>query len=168
LYFPFEAAAPFVPWMAYVYASVNGLLLLPLFVLDRKGIGRLGRAFAAATLVAAGFHLAVPADLGWERHAADEQRLLAAIYAVDRPHNLFPSLHVAYSTLAALAVWRSGRAAWVRAGAAVWLAALAASVVLVRQHHLMDVAGGLWLGAAGAGAFGLGQPRNSEKRPLPH
>jgi membrane-associated phospholipid phosphatase len=147
LYFDWELAIPFAPWAIYVYVSINALLTLPLFFLDTNGIGRLGRGFAWTTILAAVAHLVLPADLGWSRPAVPPASLLATLFTLDWPHNLAPSLHVAYSALAGLAVWNAARAAWLRTLAAVWATALAASTMLTHQHHLVDVVTGAALGA---------------------
>jgi hypothetical protein len=149
LYFDWELAIPFIPWMIYPYLTVNGILLLPLFVLDRAGIQRFARAFAAATVAGAACHLLLPAALGWPRPSeVPGHPVFASLFKLDRPHNLVPSLHVAYSTLAARAVWRAPATAILKAATAVWLTLLIASVLLTHQHHLADVAAGLLLALA--------------------
>jgi membrane-associated phospholipid phosphatase len=64
------------------------------------------------------------------------------------PHNLVPSLHVAASILLIAALWRALTPVWIRAGLLLWGVLLCASVVLVHQHHLLDVLGGWLLGLA--------------------
>ncbi len=146
LYFDWELAIPFVPWMIYPYLSVNGMLLLPLFVLDRPGIRRFARSYALATVIAAACHLLFPAQLGWPRPVETPGHpMYAALFKLDRPHNLVPSLHVAYSTLAALAVCSAPARASLKAATAAWLAVLIASALLTHQHHLADVAAGILL-----------------------
>ena len=68
-------------------------------------------------------------------------RMLAALYAADRPTNLFPSLHVSLSYLFALAVGdaRPRLRRWTLA----WATLVAASALLTRQHYLVDVIGGI-------------------------
>ena len=61
-------------------------------------------------------------------------------------YNLVPSLHVAFAAICALAYARArGAAAALVFG--TWAAAIAASTVLLHQHHLVDVATGLALAA---------------------
>ncbi len=74
------------------------------------------------------------------------------VYALDRPYNDFPSLHTALAAIVAVLWRRTGR----RTGAAVavWCALLIASTVLIHQHYLADVAGGLavaWLAVTASG-----------------
>ena len=146
LYFSWELGIPFVPWMIYVYFSFNLLTALPLFLRNAAAIERLGRAYLVATLIAAVIHAILPTDLGWARPAAvPGHPVFARLFAADRPHNLVPSLHVAYSALAVFSVWAATKRWWLRLLTAAWLAALIASVLLVHQHHLADVAAGLVL-----------------------
>jgi membrane-associated phospholipid phosphatase len=70
--------------------------------------------------------------------------IIRSIYAGDRPYNDFPSLHTSLSTIIAIHWWRIDP----RIGivAATWTALIVVSTVLVKQHYLADVAGGLALG----------------------
>lgn len=147
-YWDWELGIPFVPWVIYVYGSFQALVVLPLFVLDIARLRRFGQAFAAATLVAAILHILLPADLGWHRPAAvDSYPVYGLLFNFDRPHNLMPSLHVAYGALTAMVVWGATRAIALRVFVAFWLLILLASVFLVHQHHLADVISGLGLAA---------------------
>ena len=75
-------------------------------------------------------------------------RMIQNVYAGDNPYNDFPSLHTSISTLLAIHWFRFDR----RAGivAALWAALIIASTVLIKQHYLADLLGGLLL------AFGAG------------
>jgi membrane-associated phospholipid phosphatase len=164
LYFDGELAIPFVPWMIWVYLSLQVFMVLPLFVLNTEGISRLGRAFALATIGAAAIHLILPADLGWLRPAAvPGYPIFERFFSIDRPHNLVPSLHVAYGALTSMALWSGTRRMWLRLLSAAWFALLVCSVSLVHQHHLGDTLSGLALGALCGRWFqageSLGTPR---------
>ena len=68
------------------------------------------------------------------------------IYTLDRPYNDFPSLHTSLSVIVAVGWRRTHR----RTGLIVsaWCGLIVASTVLIHQHYLADVAGGLmvaWL-----------------------
>jgi len=148
LYFDWELAIPFVPWMIWVYLSLQVFLALPLFVLGTAGISRLGQTFALVTVTAAAIHLALPADLGWPRPTAvPGHPAFERFFSIDRPHNLVPSLHIGYGALTFMAIRRGTKRMWIKRLAAVWLAWLVCSVSLVHQHHLADTASGLALAA---------------------
>ena len=61
-------------------------------------------------------------------------------YIIDMPYNCFPSLHVSYPTMAALVSWRHHR--YSSAMFIVMTIVIAASVVFVKQHYIMDVVAG--------------------------
>jgi membrane-associated phospholipid phosphatase len=70
--------------------------------------------------------------------------LVRQIYAGDAPDNCFPSLHVALSCVAA---WSLGEVdPRVRIGAWVLAVLIIVSTVLLKQHYVVDVAGGVLLG----------------------
>jgi membrane-associated phospholipid phosphatase len=69
--------------------------------------------------------------------------LVRSIYAGDQPYNDFPSLHTSLSTIIAIHWWRVDRRIGVPA--AIWTALIVMSTVLIKQHYLADVAGGLVL-----------------------
>ncbi len=64
--------------------------------------------------------------------------------SVDTPHNLAPSLHVAFAALIVFSC-AERTTPFLSLFYVLWLAALAASTVFVHQHHLIDVATGLVL-----------------------
>jgi membrane-associated phospholipid phosphatase len=79
-------------------------------------------------------------------------RMVRDVYAGDHPFNDFPSLHVSTSTIIALHWWRfSRRFTW---PLIIWAALIAMSTVMVRQHYVADIAGGLIL-AFGTSLFFL-------------
>ena len=69
--------------------------------------------------------------------------MIRSIYASDHPYNDFPSLHTSLSTIIAVHWWRVDRRIGVPA--AIWTGLIVASTVLVKQHYVADVAGGLVL-----------------------
>jgi membrane-associated phospholipid phosphatase len=149
IYFDWETRLPFVPGLIWIYFSIVVLFVLPLFQLDERGMRRLARRIALAIVVSGAVYLVLPARLGFERprEVPGYDPVFQTMYALDPPHNLVPSLHIAYSTLI-LAALCAERPARVQALGAAWLALICVSVVLVHQHHLADVAGGLavsWL-----------------------
>jgi membrane-associated phospholipid phosphatase len=70
-------------------------------------------------------------------------RMIQNVYAGDNPYNDFPSLHTSISTLLAIHWFRFDRRAGI--AASLWTALIVASTVLIKQHYLADVAGGLLL-----------------------
>ena len=149
LYFDWELAIPFTPAMVWVYLSLFALFPLPAFALRAAELRTLGRRLCFATLISAAFFLLLPARLGFERPATVPEHELAFgfIYFLDLPHNLVPSLHIAWSGLI-LTSLRAVSPVYTRRLLELWFGLICSAVVLVHQHHVLDVAGGLLVGYA--------------------
>ncbi|MCP5155249.1 MAG: hypothetical protein H6983_13855 [Ectothiorhodospiraceae bacterium] len=148
LHAPWERDIPLVPWMVLPYLSVGLLAMLPPFALGPRALRRLARRIALATLAAGAVFVLAPATLGFARVIPEGTfaPVFALIHQLDHPHNLVPSLHVAYTVILTGALLAATEA---RAGRRVlvgWSIAVYLSTVLVHQHHLLDVLGGLLLG----------------------
>jgi membrane-associated phospholipid phosphatase len=100
-----------------------------------------------------------PTDLGFSRVIPTDfpfNVIFENIHNLDKPHNLVPSLHVTFSALAFFAVVEMHRSKkWLHAILAVWMMGIAASVIFTRQHHVLDIAGGLLLAFLGIRFFYL-------------
>jgi len=144
LYSGWELVIPFVPAMIYVYFSIIILFILPLFCLNELQMKILAKRIALAILLSGLVFLLLPARLGFSRpqQVIGYETIYSIMYAVDPPHNLFPSLHIAYSALIIDSLLAHSPL-WLRWFWSIWLALIGISVVLVHQHHIADVAGGL-------------------------
>lgn len=147
-------AFPFVSGFVLPYLSAYALPVLSIMVMrERKGLRAFAAVVVATILVSASFFVLVPLtiarpDIGL---ASLSERALAALYAADRPVNLFPSLHVSLSFLFAAAVGHA-RPRW-RAWTLAWAALIAISTLFTRQHYVIDVIGGIFLAWLGWQAF---------------
>ena len=143
IYFEWETRIPLVAPMAWVYASITPLMMSPAFFLDKPQLTTLAKQMAAAMLIATAVFLIYPGTTGYDS-VVHSSRAIEAIRTIDLPYNVFPSLHVALSSIIMLhlgtAVGVLGRVVLI-----VWMAALIASVILTHQHHVADVAGGFLL-----------------------
>jgi len=143
LYLNTELAIPLLPEAIWVYLSMLLLLCLPLFTLPRERVRNEALAAIFALFTAATIWLLVPAQLGFERLLPiGYEAIYNVIFTLDAPHNLVPSLHVVFSTLAVLACGQSAPKA-IRIGLWIWLIGIAASTLLTHQHHLLDIVTGL-------------------------
>jgi len=146
LYFDWELVTPFTPAMILVYLSLQLLFLLPLLHCDRSGLLLLAKRMAVAILVAGVIFLLIPTQLGFSREGTDSSYAVfyEMLYTLDRTHNLFPSLHVTLATLVIAGLVRqlSTHLLGLYIG---WLFLLFVSVLLVHQHHLADIVGGIVL-----------------------
>lgn len=146
---PFERAIAFRPEWSVVYLSMVPLLLL--VPLSRRRWQDLFPFFAtlvAETVVAFLFFVALPVQSDFPPREATGPWAGVFLLAdtVNLDLNLFPSLHVAFAVSAALALapaMTSGGRLLVSA----WAMAIATSTVLIHEHHVADVTGGVLLAA---------------------
>jgi membrane-associated phospholipid phosphatase len=149
-----ELQIPFVPVMVIAYLSMNLLFVMAPFILRSKPeLQALTATLAGATFVAGiGFLLfpSEPAYPGWPHsgEAGVLNPLLTIATRVALRHNMAPSLHVGLSAVCVLAfVSRAGATG--KALLAVWMTVIAASTLLIHQHHIVDVLTGLAVAWAG-------------------
>jgi len=148
VHFPAELAIPFVPAMTVFYMSLYLFFMLAPFIL------RSAREFRALVITLAvmifcsgiGF-LLFPADLAFPQPPESALGIWAGLFHfadwLNLTYNLVPSLHVAFA-VACAAVF-SARAPMIgKMLLWLWATMIAASTVLIHQHHLLDVASG-WL-----------------------
>jgi hypothetical protein len=143
LYFQWELGIPFIPWMILVYLSLQLLFLAPVFHCHRVELIVLAKRLAMAICLASLIFVLVPTISGFERPSNPVflQELFSMLYVLDKPHNLFPSLHITLSTLVVIAV-TNGAGIYMQAFYSVWLLLLFLSVLLIHQHHIADTFGG--------------------------
>ncbi len=145
-----DRAVPLRPAWTPVYLSLWVFSFLPLFVVrDVEQRRRTILAYIATVITAyAGFLIlptsaprpaAVPGDGVFEW-------CLRTLYALDPPYNCFPSLHVAYSFLAALSAYRVHRG--FGAVAIAWAVLVGISTLFIKQHYAADVVAGAALAVA--------------------
>jgi membrane-associated phospholipid phosphatase len=148
---PLDQAIPVVPIFAIPYISLTPYIAATMALLLALR-ARLFRSAAVAMIIAwlvsyafyffLQSYVARPQLVGTDPLTA----LVRSVYAGDQPYNDFPSLHTSLSTIVAVHWWRVDRRAGIAAGA--WTLLIVASTVLIHQHYLADLAGGLILAAA--------------------
>ncbi|HEX8374138.1 MAG TPA: phosphatase PAP2/dual specificity phosphatase family protein [Geminicoccaceae bacterium] len=147
--YAWERHIPFVPWMVWPYLSIDLFFVAAPFLCgDRRELRNLTRRMVAATLIAGAFFLLMPLRFAFDRPPVDgfTGAVFDAFRGMDKPFNLFPSLHIAFRTILAELYWRHTRGP-LRWALAAWFSAVGLSTLLVWQHHVIDVAGGFTLGA---------------------
>ncbi len=142
---------PFRPGWVWVYLLYFPVCFLPLLYREvRQEIGvfrRTAVGFAAQFLLASPFFLLIPLHMVRpEFHPVTiSEHTLHWFYGIDPGFNIFPSLHVAnIAFLACLTDKLRGALP----GFAIWLFCLltALSALFVKQHYLVDLPAGLFLG----------------------
>ena len=153
--FGWERQIPFIAWFIVPYWSVDLFFVAGPFVCrDDVELRRLRNRVALAIVVAGICFLVMPLALQFQRPEPFGvfSPLMASLYSFDKPHNLFPSLHIALRTiLAALFVSKTG-GIW-RFGTHIWFSLIGFSTLFTWQHQVVDVAGGFLLAAMCFQAF---------------
>ena len=162
-YFDWERGIPFVPFMILPYLSIDLFFVAAPFLLrSERELKVFAARIATAIIVAGIFFLAWPLRFAFPRPYAGgwTGALFDWFLRVDAPYNLFPSLHAALWLLLVRVYARHLRGVmwW---AAMIWFAAMALSPLLTHQHHVIDILGGLLLGAGCS--FLWSGPRHSAK-----
>ncbi len=153
---------PFWPQWLLIYASLFVFLFLPVFVIRSSAFFFRGiLAFLAIMLTSYVIFALMPTEVIRNTKLAKTgfwAWAMRVCWAVDPPFNGFPSMHVAESFLAALICRKVHRGLGL---AALFYASLIAfSTLVIKQHYLVDVIGGLTLALAAHRAIIHPFPRN--------
>ena len=154
---PIDQALPVVPIFVVPYVSLQPFIYgsLVIFLLYRARIFQSAVLSMIVTfLVSYVFFAFLQTYVERPVLTGDDvfTRMIRDVYSGDHPFNDFPSLHVSTSAIIAIHWGRfGGRFARLPA---IWAGIIAMSTVLIRQHYLADVAGGLIL-AYGTSLFFL-------------
>ena len=159
LHLDWERGIPLIPHMIWFYLSLYSVFLLPLVHFDETRLARLSRQSVLTILVAGLVFLVLPARSGFPASEINGQvaTVFKTLHSLDSPYNLVPSLHVAFAVLL-LQACRETAGRLLAMVYLIWLALLAASTVLVHQHHILDVVSGMVLAIAVRRAIPLNQP----------
>lgn len=145
-----EHAIPFVPWMMLPYMSIDAFYAASLFLFrKRSALDRHALRLLLATVISlAGFWLfplqfsfAVPKAEGFNGF------LQAVLLGFDKPYNQAPSLHISLLLVLWVVYAKRLQGFW-RLALHTWFLAIGASVLLVYQHHFLDVWTGALVGVA--------------------
>lgn len=133
--------APFILGYSLVYGSVLFIYwIIPTWEIFKKMVW----GFFWVTTVHYVFFVLFPVKMIWRPEIIEAgnffEWLARFIFSLDNTYNCFPSLHVAYPTLACVLSWRFIRKyRWLLAS---WAFLTAVSVVLVKQHYIADALAG--------------------------
>ncbi|MBI5798283.1 phosphatase PAP2 family protein [Candidatus Woesearchaeota archaeon] len=133
----FDDLFPLIPFFVIIYISAYALFFLPLFFEQEF------KPYVFGLLSLAGITLLIftifPGIITRPQLGTDIfSKILAWIYSIDNPHNLFPSSHVSLSFFSACIMNNK----WIY----FWFALIAISTLLIKQHYIVDVIGGIAVG----------------------
>jgi membrane-associated phospholipid phosphatase len=145
IYFTWELSIPLIDWMILPYLSMNLFFLVPLFFIRTEKISELSMACIISTISAGLIFYLYPCQLGFIREVPQNFSILyQGLFAVDKPFNLFPSLHITYPILFVI-FCRKNFGIISRVLVFLWLILVTMSIVLTHQHHVLDVVAGIIL-----------------------
>jgi membrane-associated phospholipid phosphatase len=141
-----DRAMPLVPVMVIPYVSLIpliGIAALVFAVADLRRFQSFALAMTIALLVSYLFYATAQSYVIRPTITGDDwlSRAVRQVYSLDKPYNDFPSLHTSLSTIIAVSWLRVHRRTGI--AVAVWCALIVASTVLIHQHYVADLAGGL-------------------------
>lgn len=135
-----EWVAPYV--LSYVYWVIGYIAICRV---SREKCRVLCRADYIAKIIAAACFVLVPTTLPRDHVSGDVFAwILNAVYTLDTPYNLFPSMHCLFSWLAARELMEIKEfSPVIRWGTVVFSFMVFASTVFTRQHYLVDIPAGV-------------------------
>lgn len=148
VHFPAELAIPFIPAMTLFYMSIYALFWMAPFVLRTRREFRALVVTVAVAIFCGGIgFLLFPADLAFAPPREEDLGIWAGLFhfadKLNLTYNLLPSLHVAFAVIC-VAIFSARAPVIGKVLLWLWAGMVAASTVLIHQHHLLDVATG-WL-----------------------
>jgi protein-tyrosine phosphatase/1-acyl-sn-glycerol-3-phosphate acyltransferase/membrane-associated phospholipid phosphatase len=165
-YFDWERQIPFWPPMIVPYLSIDLFFIAaPFLCRDEIELRVFTRRIALAIGIAGVCFLAVPLKFAFDRPPVDGWlgTLMQTFVSLDRPFNLFPSLHLALAAIL-FDTYRRRTTGIVRTIFAIWFVLIGLSTLFTYQHHVVDVAGGLVLAALSFSLIRAGAARQSHGR----
>ena len=149
IYFAWELNIPFYPSWIYIYYSLFfAFMAFPFFIKDTKTYKLIFKTAFASYIIADIIYLIFPAELGFHRsvEVLGYENIFNLLFFIDWPHNLVPSLHVTMSYIISEAICHGTKNKWVKVFFRIWIVLVSVSIVLVHQHHVVDLITGLLLG----------------------
>ncbi|RLC31809.1 MAG: hypothetical protein DRH32_03710 [Deltaproteobacteria bacterium] len=143
--FWFEKDIPFIPEMVVGYSLVFVLVAILFLVIDNMpDFYDICVRFLGMTLICFFIFLVFPVRMNFrpEVSMGDDwiTQVVSFYFWLDRPYNLFPSMHLGAAFFAAFYCMKRGKVlGWITMAMAI---TVGVSVVLLKQHYIMDVIAG--------------------------
>lgn len=146
-YTSWDSMIPWLPWTLPIYFSMYLQCLVAAFRAPANQYVQALFALLIATVTSCIIFVLLPAHYPRPNPATLDsafwQQVFTHVYQSDGAGNTFPSIHVSATTLLARAMWQDRyRALWI-----IWSAAIAISILTVKQHFIVDLLGGLVVAA---------------------
>jgi len=148
---PADHAVPFLPWTVVIYFGSYAMWFAGYYLFAHQEAKLRNRFFLADTMakfVCLACFLLLPTTNVRPEVSGDGPWifLMRLLYLLDRPDNLFPSIHCLASWLIWVSVRRNKQfSPWLRWGAFVAAVVICISTLTTRQHVIVDVFSGIAL-----------------------
>jgi len=144
-FWQWERDVPFIPEFIVPYMSSDIVFIIAFLVAPtRASIQKLGIRYGLAITISALFFITFPLQFNFERpEVIGWTKFLFDGLSLDQPYNQFPSLHISLGFLAWHQIFkRLFKFGFGFVSTTIWFLLIAASTILVYQHHFIDLIGG--------------------------
>jgi len=148
LYWPWELEIPLVDWFILIYFSAYLSFLPVFFGLNYQGHLKIAKALIVSGFIGCMIFLVYPTSCAYQRDLNEVENFklfYSFLWTQDNPTTLMPSFHVAMSAIFLLPMAKHSRSYGMKIFYGCWLALICVSIVLVHQHHIIDIFTGLIL-----------------------
>jgi len=154
LYFEWERNIPLIPWMIWPYVTLLTVFSVPAVQFVPCELSQLSKQSSFCLLIGGICFLVFPCVAGFPETSITGfyGQVFDILRFLDTPQNLVPSLHVAFSALILLQARAVGNG-WLRHIYGSWLVLMMVCVVLIHQHHVVDIVAGYGLAVAARRLF---------------
>lgn len=143
LYFQAERSIPLIESFIWIYITLYFFFFFPLFICSKDELHSLGWQLSITTIMAGFVFWIFPTTSGFLNSDPEKfQYAFQVLRSIDKPLNLFPSLHISYGFLLTSACSKGNKRPY-QIFFITWYALLCLSVLFTHQHHLADIFGGL-------------------------
>ena len=152
---PIDRAWPFVPEWIYVYFiycyifwAIGYLMVAAYHPDDKKRVYRFVTADMLSRIICLVFFIAIPTTNVRPEITGDtiSERLTLFLYSIDKPVNLFPSIHCLVSWMCFIGIRDSKTVPkFVKLWSFISAIAIILSTQFLKQHYIVDVLGGVAL-----------------------
>ncbi len=139
----------YVYFGCYLFWAVNYIITARVYRDDSDMFYKFIFADILARIICSMIFIVVPTTIKRPKIQINtfSDRLLAYLYTIDEPTNLFPSMHCLYSWMSFAGVRHSRKVPkWYKIFSFIFAVMVAASTQFTKQHYLVDIAGGFLLG----------------------
>lgn len=142
-FWDWERSIPFIPEFVIPYFSSDLVFVIAFAIAPtREAIQKFAIRCGLAVVISAAFFLLMPLEFSFTRpEVSGWPKAWFDALSLDQPYNQFPSLHISLGFMAWYVI-RNCAQGVLRWLVTAWFFLIAASTLLVYQHHAIDLVGG--------------------------